>query len=112
GAGVGRTIEVPTANLAPPPRKMLPRDGIYAVRVRLEDEVKSGVLYIGFRPTLNGNTRTVEVHILEFSKEITEKTLCVEFVKYLREDRKFLSLEELKKQIFKDIDLAKKLFSD
>ncbi len=111
GQQLGRTIGFPTANVQPPPEKFLPRQGVYAVRVFLEEGTKLGVMNIGFRPTVNDTSTTVEVHLLDWSGDLYGKTVTVQLEKFLRPEQKFASLEALKAQIQADCILAKSLLS-
>lgn len=104
GHQVGRTIGFPTANLSGTDSfKLLPADGIYAVFVWIGGKRFQGMLDIGFRPTLqNGSDRTIEVHILDFDRDIYGEVIELEFVKYLRADIKFDTIEELTAQLYED----------
>ncbi|MDR1631922.1 MAG: bifunctional riboflavin kinase/FAD synthetase [Dysgonamonadaceae bacterium] len=104
GNQVGREIGFPTANLdINDKNKAIPKEGIYAVWVHIGTAKYQGMAYIGKRPTLvsDGEQRT-EVHILDFSSDLYGKTLHLEFVKFLRENRTFNDLSELKNQLFID----------
>lgn len=107
GQQLGRTIDFPTANLELPPEKFLPRQGVYSVRVFLEEGTKLGVMNIGVRPTVNGTSPSVEVHLLDWSGDLYGKTITVQLEKFLRPEQKFASLEALKTQIKADCALAK-----
>ncbi len=110
GQQLGRTIGFPTANLQPPPEKFLPRQGIYAVQVFLEEgkeRTKLGVMNIGHRPTVDGTIPTIEVHLLDWSGDLYGKNITVQLEKFLRPEQKFASLEALKAQIQTDCVLAK-----
>ncbi len=111
GQQLGRTIDFPTANLQLPPEKFLPRQGVYSVRVFLEEGTKLGVMNIGVRPTVNGTSPTVEVHLLDWSGDLYGKTITVQLEKFLRPEQKFASLEALKAQIQADCTLAKSFLS-
>ena len=103
GDQLGRTLGYPTANLMVEERyKLIPSDGIYAVKVKVEGREYKGMAYIGHRPTVNGMTRNIEVNIFDFSAEIYNKELRMEFLHFVREDIKFASLEELVVQLGKD----------
>ena len=107
GQQLGRTIGFPTANLQLPPEKFLPRQGVYGVRVyspSLESATSSaiGVMNIGERPTVNGTTVTVEIHLLDWSGDLYDQTLTVSLEQFLRPEQKFASLEALKAQIYAD----------
>ncbi len=103
GDKLGRIMGFPTANIDIDFHyKLVPADGIYAVRVHHEHQVYGGMLYIGYRPTVGGNVKNIEVNIFEFQKEIYGETLTVEFISLLRNDTKFRDLETLKKQLEED----------
>ena len=117
GYQVGRTIGFPTANVLPnDPFKLIPADGVYAVRVAVADEnppedghsfskVTSydGMLCIGHRPTLqNGPSRSIEVHLFDFEGDLYHRTLRVEFVQFTRKEERFDSLEALRQRISLD----------
>lgn len=104
GYQVGRHIGFPTANIKLWERyKVIPTDGVYAVRVHIGEAVHDGMLYIGNRPTLHQNSHTsVEVNIFDFDEDLYNKTLTVEFVSFVRPDIKFTGVEPLIAQITKD----------
>jgi riboflavin kinase/FMN adenylyltransferase len=103
GDQLGRTIGYPTANIVIDEKyKLIPLDGIFAVKVKLGDVVYKGMAYIGSRPTVNGHTRNIEVNIFDFDKEIYNQQIRMEFYNFVRDDMKFDSLDELKEQIRKD----------
>lgn len=91
GAGMGRQLGVPTANLRLHDEKCVPAHGIYAVWVRLggEDALRPGAMSIGVRPTFGGRVPTLEVHLLEWSGELVGRGLEVEFDSWLREEKTF-----------------------
>ncbi len=110
GQQVGRTIGFPTANLQIPSEKLLPRRGVYCVRVILAtQEVIKGVINIGSRPTVNGQVPTVEVHLLDWSGNLYGTFLRVRLEKFLRSEQKFPSLNALKNQIMQDCILARQI---
>jgi riboflavin kinase/FMN adenylyltransferase len=104
GFQVGRTIGFPTANIRSWERfKVVPALGVYAVLVHIRDIIYKGMLYIGTRPTLHNDPEiSVEVNIFDFSGDLYEQSLTVEFVDFIRGDRKFDAMEELVEQIHKD----------
>ncbi|HBB66046.1 MAG: riboflavin biosynthesis protein RibF [Elusimicrobia bacterium GWA2_56_46] len=108
GAGLGRRLGFPTANIGAHPAKILP-PGIFAVRVRLGDEMFYGVANVGRRPTVAASAAPLllEVHILDFDRNIYGRRLEVEFLRRLRPERKFSSREALRRQIFKDVKTAR-----
>jgi len=111
GRKLGRTLGFPTANLTVH-SEILPPTGVYAVRVTAPDGSRDGVANLGYRPTVEGGDvkRLLEVHLLEFDKEIYGEELEVEFVEQLRGEQKFDGIDSLKKQIAMDIEKAKSLF--
>lgn len=105
GDQLGRTLGFPTANLfIEETYKLIPADGIYAVRVKIESRERTvnGMAYIGHRPTLNGMTRNIEVNIFDFNTDIYGVRLRIDFLQFIRGDEKFNSLDELKAQLAKD----------
>ncbi len=106
GDGMGKKLGFPTANLSIPPEKLLPPNGVYAAFVRVGDKGFLGAMNIGYRPTISGEGEkiTVEVHLLDFSGDLYDRIIEVEILRRIRPEKKFLSLEELKEQIEKDIE--------
>ena len=104
GYRVGRTIGFPTANIRSWERyKVVPALGVYAVRVHLQGEIYEGMLYIGKRPTLHADPDvSVEVNIFNFSGNLYNLSLTVEFIDFIRPDQKFDTMELLVEQIHKD----------
>ena len=106
GNQLGRTIGFPTANLQITEEdKLIPSDGVYAVSVSLKSPskqitlLKGGMMNIGIRPTINGKSRVIEVHIFDFDETIYQQTIQVKLLHFLREEIKFNGLEELKNQL-------------
>lgn len=103
GDKIGRTIGYPTANLkSTDEEKIVLGDGIYAVYAIFENRRYKGMMSIGFRPTVQGKKRVVEVNIFNFNEDIYGRVLRVAVIKYLRSEVKFDGLEELKLQLHKD----------
>jgi riboflavin kinase/FMN adenylyltransferase len=98
----GRKIGFPTANLAISSQKLVPKVGVYSVDVLYKNNIFNGMLYIGNRPTLDGKNQTIEVNIFDFNENIYGENITIFFKKFVREDKKFNSLEELKQQLQKD----------
>ncbi|MDD2575741.1 MAG: bifunctional riboflavin kinase/FAD synthetase [Acholeplasmataceae bacterium] len=112
GDGVGRTLGMPTANLDVN-AYVLPKNGVYYVKVFYEDKIYGGALNIGYNPTINYSiTKRVEVHILDFNEDIYDKELTLQFIKYLRPEYQFKSKELLMIQLAKDIQNSKALFEE
>src|SRR6218665_305538 len=96
GKKLGRTIGYPTANISVEDKyKLIPADGIYTVRVKHDDQMYGGMLSIGNNPTVNGQSRTIEVNIFDFDKEIYGDNATIYFIERLRDEVKFNGLEEL-----------------
>lgn len=103
GKQLGRSIGFPTANIhIPHDYKLIPADGVYAVEVNIEGVRFQGMLNIGNRPTVNGNTRTIEVNIFDFSGDLYDKRVSVFLKAYLRSEVKFEGLDSLKAQLEQD----------
>lgn len=104
GYRVGRKIGFPTANLhVNDPDKIIPADGVYAVYVYLNGVRYGGMLSIGYRPTIgNGTDRSVEVNIFHFNSDIYNQPMRVTFVRYMRPEQKFDTIEELVARIHQD----------
>ncbi|HET8864193.1 MAG TPA: bifunctional riboflavin kinase/FAD synthetase [Gracilimonas sp.] len=99
----GRTIGYPTANLKPEhENKVIPKNGVYAVKVRVSGEWYGGMMNIGVRPTFGEDEKTLEVHIFDFEKEIYGETIQVRFFDRIRDEKKFNGIEELKGQLDSD----------
>lgn len=113
GEGIGNTLGFPTANVEPPSKyKLIPKEGIYAIKVHYFEKVYNGVLYIGTRPTLESfKNRTIEAHIFDFNKDIYGDKLKIEFVEYIRGDMKYEGLEALTVQMEKDAKKAREILS-
>ena len=113
GSRLGRSIGFPTANITPfETVKLIPGKGVYAVRVFLSGELYTGMLNIGTRPTVNENPEqlSIEVHILDFEKDIYDEQIRIEFVEKLRDEKKFAGIEDLKKQLESDRESTRNLF--
>ncbi len=115
GEQMGRQIGFPTANLKLHPQKFLPRDGVYAVKAKVTNDALepnlaevNAVMNIGMRPTVaNGELkRTVEVHLLNWQGDLYGQELTVQLVKFLRSEKKFTGLDQLKAQIQADCEAA------
>ncbi len=107
GAQRGRTIGVPTLNVAPPQGKLLPPDGVYAVRVEWGGGVADGMLNQGIRPTIGDARRWLEAHLFDFDGDLYGREIRIEWVAPLRDIRRFDSLEALRDQLGRDRDTAR-----
>jgi riboflavin kinase/FMN adenylyltransferase len=109
GNKLGKTIGYPTANLKiEDEEKLLPGDGVYAVKLSIDgiNHFLKGMMNIGFRPTVDGKRKTIEVNIFDFDEDIYGKKLRVFVKKYLRGEQKFSGLDALKEQLAKDKEAA------
>lgn len=112
GEKIGRQIGFPTANLKVNDwYKLIPGNGVYAVRVGFEGVTYNGMLNIGTRPTISGNDVTVEVHLFNFNQDIYTKNLRIEFIEKIREEEKFNQLTDLQNQLNHDKQKALSLLS-
>ncbi|MDY6878889.1 MAG: bifunctional riboflavin kinase/FAD synthetase [Thermodesulfobacteriota bacterium] len=107
----GRLLGFPTANLDLID-ELIPARGVYAVRTLIDGQWFEGVTNIGHNPTFGNGVFSVETHVLDFSGDLLGKTISVGFVKYLRKEKTFRTVDELAGQIHKDIEKARRLFSE
>ena len=110
----GRLLGFPTANIQPDDgKKAIPMNGVYIVKCLLENETHFGIMNIGFRPTFENKHEVVsEVHILNFDRDIYGKYFKVEFLKRLRNEKKFETKEDLIHQIEADKKEAQKFIEN
>jgi len=94
-----------------PAEKIIPANGVYLVELTLEDKKYYGLMNIGIRPTFQEQSRTIEIHILEFNQNIYDKKLNIEILEKIRGEKCFGHPDLLKKQIEEDISLARKIIS-
>ena len=115
GRRLGRELGFPTANILPDDsHKMVPTDGVYAVLVTIGNEQFKGMLNIGTRPTVNTNVdhRSIEVNIFDFSRDIYNQNISVNFVERIRSEVKFESLQKIKAQLEIDKISALRIFAN
>ncbi|NBP05119.1 MAG: bifunctional riboflavin kinase/FAD synthetase [Bacteroidetes bacterium] len=109
GRKLGRTLGFPTANIAVEDAyKLIPATGVYAVRAHLPSGIFDGAMNIGFNPTIPGKGFSIEAHLFGFSSDIYEIAIRIEMIAHLRPEHTFDNLEELKIQIARDCEDAKK----
>jgi riboflavin kinase/FMN adenylyltransferase len=110
GDNLGKKIGFPTANLSAH-SEQFPPDGVYAAEALLDDVLHHGVVNLGFRPTVSSGKaeRVLEIHLLDFHREIYGKDIEVRFLKYLRPEKKFENIDALVKQIDVDVKKAREL---
>jgi riboflavin kinase/FMN adenylyltransferase len=105
----GRLLGFPTANLKPS-EELIPKEGVYAVSVEVEGTVHYGVTNIGTNPTFRDEALSIETHILDFSGDLLGKTIRVNFIQRLRDEKRFSGVRELSDQIDRDIQEARRIF--
>ena len=106
GSQRGRKLGFPTCNILLK-KYVIPKFGVYAVKVKINSILKKGIANIGYRPTFNGKKLLLEVNIFGIKKNLYNKNINVIFNKFIRPEKKFKNMLELKNQIRKDIKLAK-----
>lgn len=110
GLKLGRTIGYPTANIIVEDKyKLIPADGVYAVKIMFKGSLFNGMLSIGNNPTVAGKGRSIEVNIFDFDKDIYGQEVTIYFVERLRDEVKFNNLEELKVQLLNDKEESTRL---
>ena len=111
GKKLGRTIGIPTINMVLPENKLLPPNGVYVTEVIVEGKKHTGVTNVGCKPTVsNSNMIGVETYILDFEGDVYGDSILVSFLEFLRPERKFASVEELKTQMNFDIKEAEEYY--
>ena len=105
----GRTIGFPTANLAIPDKRAMLPNGAYGVYVIIDGEQFKGIANVGNNPTFAGCNRRLEVHVLDFTGNLYNKPVTVQFVKKLRDEKKFSGIEALVKQLHADEEKARQI---
>ena len=111
GKQLGRTIGFPTANIEiKESYKLIPESGVFVVAIKINSVVCRGILNIGKQPTVNGTSKTIEVHVFNFSDDVYDQNLTVCLLDFIREEKKFDSLKELKIQLNKDKEIALSFF--
>jgi len=110
GNSLGKTIGFPTANIKVENKlKIYPADGVYAVKININEREYNGMMNIGQKPTVGDNSKTLEVNIFDFNHDIYGNGIKVRFVKRIRDERKFENLQELKKQLLIDRNKARQI---
>lgn len=114
GNRIGREIGFPTANIElADSHKLVPADGVYAVRARLDDGSYNGMMNIGYRPTISNNDaiRSMEVHLMDFTGDLYNHTIDISFVGRIREEKRFSSLDQLRARLQLDRETALQILS-
>ncbi len=112
GQHLARKLGFPTVNIIPTQELVLPKNGVYVTRVSFDGEHRYGITNVGLRPTVDTHILCAETHIFDFDGDLYEKNITVEFLKFIREETKFPSIEEMAEQVRKDIESAKKYLSE
>lgn len=102
GKQIGRTIGFPTVNLNYDKSFIVPKGGVYGTIIEYKNNFYKGITNIGYNPTLEGNKLSIETNILNFDKNIYGEEIKLYFIEKIREEKKFVNLEELKNQLSKD----------
>ena len=103
GNNIGKTISFPTANIKiDTPYKLVPKNGVYIVKTIIDNQITFGMMNIGYNPTFNGKQKSIEIHFMNFNKNIYDKTLTIEMILRIRNEIKFNSVDDLKKQLEQD----------
>ncbi len=105
-----RLLGFPTANMEPVD-ELTPKPGVYAVRVLIDEKAYTGLTNIGYNPTFGDGPLSVETHVLDFSGDLLGKTIRVDFISRLRDEKSFDSADDLSAQIRKDVEEARRVFS-
>ncbi len=111
GQHLARTLGFPTVNIIPEAGLMLPRRGVYAVRIKFAGSEKYGITNVGIRPTVGTQIECAETHIFDFEGNLYGQRVTVEFLHFLREEKKFSSVDDMARQIHEDIEKVKLLLS-
>ena len=113
----GRLIGFPTANLAVPPQFAAPGNGVYATMTTIygmegEGKPRRSVTNVGVRPTFDNGERSVETYILDYTADLYDKIIRVEFIQKLRDERKFSGIEEIRAQLGRDVEQARAILTE
>ena len=112
GNQIGTSIGFPTANLKIDNEwKIIPKEGVYAVKVSIKDKQYFGMLNLGNRPSISDDSFVIEVHIFDFNSTIYNEGLRIEFVERIRDEKRFSDLEQLKSQLKIDEIKCKQIFN-
>ncbi len=111
GRQLGRTIGIPTANLIPPPIKKVPPKGVYITKSVIDGQIYQGITNVGYKPTVKENFLGVETYLFSCNRDLYGQEAEVRFYRYLRPEVKFSSIQELKKQMERDIEKGREYFT-
>ena len=112
GDGLGKKIDFPTANIEiKETYKIIPRNGVYLVKTKINSNTYFGMMNIGIRPTVGGTNKSLEIHFFNFKDNIYGKNVSIEIIKKIRDEEKFSSIDQLKIQLKKDEQFCLKLIN-
>lgn len=107
GKGIGRTIGFPTANLVIEENyKLIPKNGVYIIQSTMNEATVFGMMNIGFNPTVNGDSKTIEIHFFDFTGDLYGKKIQIQVLNRIRNEQKFESLDQLTQQLSEDKKVA------
>jgi riboflavin kinase/FMN adenylyltransferase len=112
GAKRGRALGFPTVNLAVPTQRLLPRDGIYAMTVRVRDRDVAAAASLGVRPTFGSGDRTLEAYLLDWQGDVYGDRIEAAFIRRLRDELRFANAAELSEQIARDVEATRAALRD
>ena len=112
GDGLGKKIDFPTANIEiKETYKIIPKNGVYLVKTKVNSNTYFGMMNIGIRPTVGGTNKSLEIHFFNFKDNIYGKNVSIEIIKKIRDEEKFSSIDQLKIQLKKDEQFCLKLIN-
>ncbi|WP_291865589.1 bifunctional riboflavin kinase/FAD synthetase [Maribacter sp.] len=112
GKGLGRQIQFPTANIKIEEKyKLIPKNGVYVVQSTIGGKRISGMMNIGFNPTVEGKEQSIEVHFFDFNQDLYEQKIQIDILGWIREEKKFESLDALKEQLVLDKEISLQLIA-
>ena len=112
GQHLARTLGFPTVNISPQELKVLAKNGVYVTKIHFDGNIWHGITNIGIRPTVDTKIMCVETHIFDFEGDLYGKKITVEFLKFIREERKFPDIDAMSEQIRGDIAMARNYIKD
>jgi riboflavin kinase/FMN adenylyltransferase len=107
----GRDLGFPTANLRPPPGKVIPGKGVYAAFVELDGRSRPAAVNVGVRPTFGGKELLIEAHLLDFRGDLYGRGLTIEFVDKLRPELEFENVDALVERMSDDVTRARRILN-
>tara|TARA_R110002049_G_C9024731_1_gene551587 strand:- start:108 stop:860 length:753 start_codon:yes stop_codon:yes gene_type:complete len=112
GKGLGRKLNFPTANLSISEEyKLIPKNGVYVVSSIMDDQTVYGMMNIGFNPTVEGKTQSIEINFFDFDQDLYGKKIQIDIIDRIRDEQKFPSVEALKIQLKKDRETSLSIIS-